>query len=81
MAEVLGMAIAAILGGSLIGTVGALTGWLFLGLAGHHALVVYLGFGLLLPVLFVTFVALRGRALSWLSPQKTAETKQHAHPA
>lgn len=47
------MAIAALLGGSFIGTFGGLFGWLLFGMSAGQVVLLYLALGLLFPVVFL----------------------------
>lgn len=45
------MAMAALIGGSFLGTLGGVFGWLLFGLSGSQAILLYLGLGLFLPLI------------------------------
>lgn len=72
------MAMAALICGSFLGTLGGFFGWLLFGLTGLQAILLYLGLGLCLPLIVLAYSAcLAGRA-----PANAGQIpERHAHTA
>ncbi|MDA7428124.1 hypothetical protein PGB28_06620 [Primorskyibacter aestuariivivens] len=72
------MAMAALIGGSFLGTLGGVFGWLLFGLSGSQAFLLYLGLGLFLPLIVMTLAAI----LSGRDATRTSQiSENHAHTA
>lgn len=72
------MAMAALIGGSFLGTLGGVFGWLLFGLSGSQAFLLYLSLGLFLPLIIMALTAIvAGRGAS----QTSRMAESHAHTA